>query len=291
MKSMTGYGKGAVLKYGYEITVELKSVNHRFSDLNIKSPKVLSFGDDIIRKEIQKRISRGHIDIYVNFFDRRENGSVFSLNKDIASGLLFLNEQIRTLYRLQDDMTTSRLMKFPEVYSEDIKESDTEKLAEILKEALCSAIDGLDSMREAEGNCLKEKLKDILFKISEFTDEIAERAPKVKDIYKQKLTERISAALGEVEIDQARLLNEVAFFVDRSDIDEEVTRLRSHLAQFSDIINEDMAVGKKMDFLVQEMNREANTIGSKANDLEISNFVVNLKNEIEKLREQIQNIE
>lgn len=291
MKSMTGYGKGAVQKNGYEITVELKSVNHRYFDINIKSPKILSFADDLIRKEIQKKISRGHIDAYINCFDRRENKTLLSLNKDVVEGLLAINYNLKSLYNLDSDLTTSKLMNFPEVYTENPCDSDVEELSETLKECLIKATDNLDQMRICEGKALHLKLSEFLSEIENLVLKIKNRAPKVGEVYRQKLTERIKNALNDVEVDENKLINEVAFFIDRSNIDEELTRLSSHIEQLKNMFEESLPVGKKIDFLVQELNREANTIGSKSNDLEVTNLVVLLKTEIEKLREQIQNIE
>ncbi|MDD4316352.1 MAG: YicC family protein [Clostridia bacterium] len=290
MNSMTGYGKGVAEGAQRRITVEIKSVNHRYLDLLFKLPRGFSFLEDSLRKLIQKTVQRGHLDIYCTYEDNREGKSTVRLDSILANEYREMAAELASMGFL-NDMTASQVMKMPEVLLTKGAEDDEEEIKELAERAMSDALKMLSDMREREGKAL---VKDILSKLDgmeTLTAEVKSRAPLVADDFKTRLTAKITDALSGVQLDEARLLNEVAFFVDRASIDEEITRLTSHIAQGRKIIAENNSAGRKLDFLVQEMNREVNTIGSKSNDLTITQKVLELKGEIEKVREQVQNIE
>lgn len=292
MKSMTGYGKGEATANGKTITVELKSVNHRFLDLSIKSPYFLSFAEDYIRKTIQKNFARGHIDCFVTVLE----GSTATLKEYTANykqidAYLSLANELSEKYGLENTLTVSELLRLPQSLVEKQAEDNQDELMSLLSLALDNACKGLADMREKEGNNLKKVISSHLEVIRVLAEGIQKTAPEVVEQYREKLKQRVTEYLQDVNPDESRLLTEVAVFTDRVNIDEEINRLFSHLSQFYDLLEQTVPVGKKLDFLVQETNRETNTIGSKCNNSEISKSVVDMKNEIEKLREQIQNIE
>lgn len=290
MRSMTGFGKGVAEKDGIKITVELRSVNHRFLDVSTKFPRTLVCCEDMVRKVIGSRLSRGHVDVFVTYEDNRQGKSDISVDlvtaaryKEIASLLEGIG--------FTDDLTVSAVLKMPEVTSLKGEDDDEEAICLLAKAATEEACDKLVEMRTVEGEELKKDFLKKLDEVERLTSEIESRAPVVGENYAVKLRQRIEESLAGVDIDEARLLNEVAFFVDKANIDEEITRLKGHIAHGRSIIAEKGPVGKKLDFLVQEMNREVNTTGSKSNDLYITERVLLAKNEVEKIREQVQNIE
>lgn len=290
MKSMTGYGKGIAEGYDRKITIELRAVNHRFLDIASKLPRALSFCEDTIRKVLNKHFVRGHIDVYCSYEDNREGKSKLILDSVIAQKYQNIGEQLQAL-GFVNDLTASQILRMPEVLTAQTEDDDEGIIQNLLEVATQSACEKLLEMREMEGNILKKDLIDKFNFIKELTDEIAKRAPQISENYAEKLKVRITESLQNVAYDEARLLNEVAFFVDKSNIDEEITRLKAHVEHGLSILNEDCAIGKKMDFLVQEMNREINTTGSKSNDFVLTEKVLLAKNEVEKIREQVQNIE
>lgn len=292
MKSMTGYGKGEMTLNSMTVTVELKSVNHRFLDLSIKAPSAFNFAEDYIRKAIQADFARGHIDCYISVsVNGLSNNKEYTYNLEQIDAYLKMAKEINTQFGIENNLTMADILRLPQSLVEKRLDDNADELLELLKGALSVASSKLIEMRQKEGDNLKEALIKHLNRISDSAESIAISAPMVVESYREKLKNRITEYLGEVNPDESRLLTEVAVFSDKVNIDEEINRLFSHISQFNSIICSEQPVGKTLDFLVQEMNREANTIGSKANNVNITKVVVELKNEIEKLREQIQNIE
>lgn len=292
MKSMTGYGKGEATSDGKSITVEFKSVNHRFLDLQIKTPYFMSFAEDAVRKTLQKNFARGHIDCFVTFMDGGTTSiKEYTANEKQIETYLKLARELSEKYEIDNSLTMSDLLKLPSALVEKQVENDPELLSELLSSALKDACDGLNDMRSKEGENLKKVVQNHLEIISDIAQSISLLAPEVVATYREKLRQKVVEYLGEIHPDESRLLTEIAVYTDKVNIDEEINRLFSHLSQFNDLLEQDAPIGKKLDFLVQEMNRETNTIGSKSNSGKITKLVVEMKNEIEKLREQIQNIE
>lgn len=291
MNSMTGYGKATAENDGRKLTIELRSVNHRFLDISIKLPKFLNYLEDVIRKGLQDNFARGHIDVYVNYENTRTDGVKLTLNEGVAEEYLRIKDEMVKKYGVADDYTVSQMLRTPDVIITATAEENEAEISALASSALSNACEQLKTMRAYEGEKLK---KDILKKVDTIGDivkNVKVLAPKTVEAFRQKLAERIGDALKGVQLDEARLLNEVAFFTDKASIDEEITRLCSHCNQLTSMTEVKTPIGKNMDFLVQEFNREANTMGSKCNDIEITNLVLSLKNEIEKIREQVQNVE
>ena len=290
MYSMTGYGKAEYNNNGIQITIELKTVNNRNLDIITKIPRVLIPFEDAIRNAIKEKLLRGRVDVYVNFADKNDRNIVLNVNHSLAKAYYKASCDIAESLGLTNDINVTRLMFSPDVIMSDEEAGDYSDLKEVIVNLTNDALDALNEMRGAEGDKLVKDMCARMVTIEETVAKIKERAPFVAEDYKVKLAERIKTALSGVDFDEARLLNEVAFFTDKSNIDEELTRLTSHIGQFYDIIKQDGA-GKKLDFLIQEFNRETNTICSKSNDLLVTNYGLALKNEIEKIREQVQNLE
>ena len=288
--SMTGYGKGIAERDGLKVTVELKSVNHRFLDLNIKLPKVFTFAEDILRKTIQGAISRGHIDVYVNYEDARESKKTLAIDYDLAKQYVNAAKQLQDMGIAQNNFLAAEVLRMPDVVMQIAKEEDEEMLADLLKSACVSAIESINEMKLREGAALVKALRIKVENIQNTVPKIQELAPKTLQEYRAKLEERVKEYLKEAPIDEVKLINEIAFYSDKFCTDEEVTRLYTHIDHFKAVLDEGGAVGKKLDFIVQEMNRESNTIGSKCNNAQITECVVFMKSEIEKIREQIQNL-
>lgn len=291
IRSMTGYGRGESQGHGKEFVVEIKTVNHRYSDIFIKMPRQLSFLEDKIRDKVGKSLSRGKIDVYVSFEDYSEDSKSVMLDEALAKAYIQAAELLKTKYNLKDDISVSLVSRFPDILKIEKVEDDQEELWELFKVALENALNSLVVMRENEGEELKSSVLEKCTYIESVLKEIKSRAPEVVKEYKNKLENRIKELLEQQTIDENRLATEVAIFADRCSIDEEIVRLGSHINQLRETLALSQPVGRKLDFLVQEMNREINTIGSKANDLVIARHVVELKSELEKIREQIQNIE
>lgn len=291
MKSMTGYGKGVVSREGRELTVELKSVNHRFLDVSMRLPRVLSCIEDTLRTTIASRLSRGHVDVFVNYRNTRSDAKTVHVDETLLSAYVAAARTANEALNLRDDLTLSNVLRLPDVTEIVPSDEDADELIALAKDAAELALDGLVEMRVAEGARLKTALLSGVNAMDAFREEILARAPFVAEEYRKKLNERIEAVLSDAEIDRARLATEVALFADRCCIDEELVRLKSHIAQFRAYLEASEPVGRNMDFIVQEMNRECNTIGSKANDAALTKSVLACKAEIEKLREQIQNVE
>lgn len=291
IRSMTGYGYNKYQDQLVCMDVEIKTVNHRYCDIYIRMPRQLSCFEDKVRSLIMKRIYRGKVDVFINWENLGEGVKKVILDKNLAleyyNAMSILAEELQ----LRDDISSSSLARFPEILRIEKKEENSDSVWTILEQSVNSALDVLIAMREAEGEKLKASLIEICRNIENYRLRIKEREPLVVVEYKQKLSDRIKDLMDSDVIDESRLAMEVALFADKCSIDEELVRLRSHIDQFLDILEMEGPIGRKLDFLLQEMNREVNTIGSKANDLEITKGVIELKSEIEKIREQIQNIE
>ena len=291
IKSMTGFGRDTIDENGYGFIIELKSVNHRYLDINIKMPRSLNALEDRIRKKISQKIFRGKLDIFITQNKLFNQNEVTSVNTILADSYIKSLEEIRNRYNIRDDISVSLVARFPDVIVLEQQEADIEVLWTSLNIALGNAIDNLISMRVKEGTKLKEDMVSRCDNIICALDSIEVNANRVVESYREKLNSRINELLKNVPVDQNRLATEVALYADKSSIDEEIVRLKSHLEQIKETLKINEPVGRKLDFIVQEMNREANTIASKADDVDIVNFTLNIKNEIEKIREQIQNIE
>ncbi len=292
MRSMTGYGRAEVCSDGITLTVEIKTVNNRFLDVNLKYPRGFLALEDVMRKAVQSKLKRGKADVFVTY--KNENVSDVSLDVDVALAGAYveaLNKIVNAFPNVENDYTITSLMKAPDVIKQSQDALDVEKLTPLLKKCVEDACDSLNEMREFEGAKLCADLLGRVQTIENTVEIIAKRAPEVSENYRQKLNDRLTEILQDTKIDEARILQEVAIFADKCNIDEELTRLRSHIAQFRAICNASGEIGKRLDFLVQEFNREANTVCSKSNDVTVTDNALTLKCEIEKVREQIQNVE
>ena len=290
MLSMTGYGRCQIEADGREMTVEVKSVNHRFLDISFRLPRPLSFLDDAVRKGVSARLARGHVDVFVNYANHRQDAREVRVDTGLALAYKAALRSLSDAVGCENDMAAGDYARLPDVLTVEERAEDQAAVRELFCRALDGALDMLIAMREQEGESMKLDILDKAEKIEIIRNRVAERAPLVVKEYRDKLHQRI-AQLTEGEIDEARLITEVAIFADRAAIDEELVRLVSHIAQIRTTVEMKEPVGRKLDFLVQELNREANTIGSKASDTTIAQCVVDAKGEIEKLREQVQNIE
>ncbi len=288
---MTGYGRGEYKNGGIELTVEIKTVNNRYLDSSVKAPRILTAHEETIRAVLREKLTRGHADVFVSLSDKREREKKLYLDEDTAKSYVAAAAKIKSLFPgIQDDISVSGVLRYPDVIkSEDVATADEEILT-ALKSALSAALEKLNAMREVEGKKLEEDMLSRMQTIENLVGEVEKRAPAVATNYRQKLEAKMKKILEGVEADEGRLLTEAALFADKSNIDEELTRLHSHISQVREICREKL-VGRKLDFLVQEFNRETNTICSKSNDLEITRLGLALKNEIEKVREQVQNVE
>lgn len=291
IKSMTGFGRCEVAENNSKFTVEMKSVNHRYLDVNIKMPKKLNFFESAIRTELKKYISRGKVDIFITYEDFSESNTTVRYNREVAAEYLKYLDQMAEEFQLDNDVRVSTLSKYPEVFTMEEQTMDEEELWKELQKAVACAAEGFVQTRIVEGENLKEDLIGKLDGMLQLADFISERSPQILAEYHEKLADKVRELLEDVKIDESRLLTEVAIMADRICVDEELVRLRSHIETTKKTLTEGGSIGRKLDFIAQEMNREANTILSKANDLEVSNCAIELKTEIEKVREQIQNIE
>lgn len=291
IKSMTGFGRFEIAENNRKITVEMKSVNHRYLDVNIKMPKKLNFFEAAIRAELKNYISRGKVDVFITYEDYNENNTSIRYNKELAAEYLKYLRQMQEEFGLDDDVRVSTLSRYPEVFSMEEQTMDEEELWKELQKAIKGASEGFVQTRIVEGEHLRDDLIEKLDNMLKMVDFITERSPKIIQEYREKITDKVKDLLGDVQVDENRLLTEVTIFADKVCVDEELVRLRSHIETTRKTLLEGGSIGRKLDFIAQEMNREANTTLSKSNDLEISNCAIELKTEIEKVREQIQNIE
>lgn len=291
IKSMTGFGRCEIAEYNRKITVEMKSVNHRYLDVNIKMPKKLNYFESAIRGELKNYVARGKVDLFITYEDFTQKNSTVRYHKEIAEEYLRYLHQMGEEFGLKEDVTVSRLSGFPEVFSMEEQDTNEEELWISLQKAVAGAAEMFVQSRIKEGEHLKEDLTAKLDGMLRRVDFVAERSPQIVRGYRERLTEKVKELLADKEVDEGRLLTEVIIFAEKSCVDEEIVRLRSHIETTKSTLQEGGSVGRKLDFIAQEMNREANTVLSKANDLETSNCAIELKTEIEKVREQIQNIE
>lgn len=292
IKSMTGYGRGNIEVDGRSFNVEMKSVNNRYLDINIRLPRAINSLEDKIRKEITSKVSRGKVDVYINQENTSDNDITIKVDEHMAKAYFNAYSHIKDLLDISENVPLALVSKSPDVIVVEKNEEDLEKVYSILNASLTEALNMFVTMREVEGQKLSEDILTRCDFILSMMSTIEERSSCVVTEYREKITQRIKEFLGDVELDEGKLINEVAFFSDKCSITEEIVRLKSHILQLKDTLeNSGDSVGRKLDFLIQEMNRETNTIGSKANDLLITKTVVDIKSEIEKIREQIQNIE
>lgn len=291
IKSMTGFGRCEIQETQRKITVEMKSVNHRYLDVNIKMPKKLNFFEAAIRNELKNYIQRGKVDIFITYEDYTESNICVKYNKELAAEYMEYLKQMAEDFSLDNDVRVSTLSRYPEVLSMEEQTVDEEQLWQLLERAIKGAAERFVETRIREGEHLKDDLVAKLDGMLTHVDYISERSPQIIAEYRQKLTEKVRDLLEDTKIDESRLLTEVTIFADRVCVDEELVRLRSHIEATRQTLIQGGSIGRKLDFIAQEMNREANTILSKTSDLEISNRGIELKTEIEKVREQIQNIE
>ena len=292
IKSMTGYGRGEAEAEGRRFTVELKSVNNRYCEVIMRQPRSLAQLEDKIRRQIQNKVTRGRIDGFITIEETGEVTPAVKVDKALALTYHKAMEELMADLAISDKISIRDLISLPNVISLEQTEDDVEAWYQAIQKATDQALEGLMSMRENEGQRLKTDILERAKIIRQLIlGQVSERAPLVVQEHREKLMQRLAEWLENGTIEENRLAAEVAIFTDRADISEELVRLHSHLEQLAQILTEGGAVGRKLDFLVQEMNREVNTIGSKANDLMITNAVVNAKSELEKIREQVQNIE
>lgn len=291
IKSMTGFGRCEVQEAERKITVEMKSVNHRYLDVAIKMPKKLNFFEAAIRNELKNYIQRGKVDIFIAYEDYTDTNVCVKYNKELAAEYMGYLNQMAEDFQMDNDVRVSTLSRYPEVLTMEEQTIDEEKLWQLLSKAIKGAAEGFVNTRIKEGENLREDLIGKLDGMLTHVDFITSRSPQIIAEYKQKLEDKVKELLEDAKVDENRILMEVTIFADRVCVDEELVRLRSHIETTRDTLLKGGSIGRKLDFIAQEMNREANTILSKSNDLEISNHAIELKTEIEKVREQIQNIE
>lgn len=291
IKSMTGYGRAVGVFADKQITVELRSVNNRFLDCTVKLPRLYAFCEDAVKQAVKQSVTRGKVDVFVTVNLTQSTDISIGLNKSVLEGYLAALRTIVENYPVRDDISVSSLSRLPDVFTVEKAEQDEDALKAQLLEVVAEALEGFDAMRKAEGEALA---KDLTAKAGVILKKVAfveERSPRSVAEYREKLYARMQEVLSSSGVDEARILTEAAIFADKVAVDEETVRLRSHLDQLQTMLNAAEPIGRKLDFLLQEMNRETNTIGSKCSDLEIARAVVDMKAEMEKIREQIQNIE
>ena len=288
---MTGFGRSTYENEGREYIIEIKSVNNRFTDINIKMPRNLNYLEEKIRKQILSNISRGKVEVSIQLNNNSDLGKKINLNTDIAKKYVEELKKLSEETNIIDNINIMDVARFPDVLNIRIDEEAEEVIEKELFTALDSAIDSFLDMRQKEGSKIKVDLENRIEVIKQKIEQISSISAGLVDEYVVKLETRIKELLKTDVVDQTRLAQEVVIYSDKCSVEEEITRLKSHISQFLNLLNENIAIGKKLDFLIQEMNRETNTIGSKANNLEITNFVVDIKTELENIREQIQNIE
>lgn len=290
MKSMTGFGRASLESNGKNYIIEIKTVNNKYSDITVKSPKRLSFMEDRIRKQIANRITRGKVEVSVSFFDFSNKSKNVVLNKEIAKEYIKQLKEIADENNLSENISVVEIAKLPDILNSIDSDNDEEIAGEALK-CLNMALDSLIEMRKAEGENIKQDLLVRIERVQNLVDKIAENSKGIVEEYVSKLEKRVKEILKTDVVDENRIAQEAVIYADKTSIEEELTRLNSHIVQFKELVNSDGPVGKKLDFMIQEMNRETNTIGSKAGSGEITKAVIDLKVELEDIREQIQNIE
>ena len=290
--SMTGFGRGEYKDDNYQFLVECKTINHKYADINIRLPRKLSFLEDKARILVKDYIKRGRVDLYIKLDLLGSEDVNLKFDKELATQYVSILKQIKDKFDLVDDISVMNIAKFPDVIKTEEKEDDEDKLWSMLKVALENALLKLKEMRSEEGKKLAEDIQNRCDLLKNYIEDIEKYSYNVVIDYKEKLKNRISDMLEDPSIiDESRLAQEVAIYADKSNITEEIVRFKSHIEQLKNTVVKNESIGRKIDFLIQEMNRETNTIGSKSSDLNITNLVVEVKSELEKIREQIQNIE
>ena len=291
IKSMTGYGRARETLNGRDITVELKSVNNRYLDCTVKMTRVCIFAEDAIKTQVQKRVSRGKVDVFITIDSTGADEAVVTVNESLAKGYLDAVRSISEKFGLETAINARDLARMPDVLTVTKAEEDLESVSADICAVLSKALDAYQAMREREGEKLAADISSRLDTIESLTAAVEERSPQTVKEYREKLLSRMQEVLGSTTIDESRILTEAAIFADKVAVDEETVRLRSHLSQLREMLQLSEPIGRKLDFLIQEVNRESNTIGSKCSDIAITRKVVELKGEVEKIREQVQNIE
>lgn len=291
IKSMTGYGRSQETIAGKDITVEIKSVNHRYFEFSSRISRGYGFLEDKLKSFVQSQISRGKIDVYVSVVSIDDGSVIVELNKSLAAGYISALKKLSDEYGIKDDLSVSTLARYSDIFTICRAPEDEAAVWDAVRTVAQKAVDNFIRMREIEGERLRDDIISRLDFISDAVSVVEQKSPETLALYQSRLRAKIEEVIGDTRIDEQRLLTECAIFADRIAVDEETVRLRSHIDQFHAIMQADEAVGRKLDFLVQEINRETNTIGSKAQNTEIAHTVVAIKGEIEKIREQIQNIE
>lgn len=291
IKSMTGYGRAVQTVNGREFTVELRSVNNRYLDCSVRLPRMLTFGEDAVKQAVKASVSRGKVDLFISVRSEKGDEATVSLNKATLEGYLAAMRQMVTEFGVRDDISVSTLSRMPEVFVIEKPEVDEEQLLGDLLSVVQAALSGYDAMRCTEGAALEQDLRNRGQTILELVAQVEQGGEKTVSDYRARLESKLQEMLSNTAIDESRILTEAAIFADKVAVDEETVRLRSHLKQMQTMLDTGGAVGRKLDFLLQEMNREANTIGSKCTDVALARIVVEIKAELEKIREQTQNIE
>ena len=291
IRSMTGYGRAKETIHNRDITIELRSVNNRFLDCTVKIPRVYTFCEDVVRAQVQKAITRGKVDVFITIQSVGADATTVTVNRDLAAGYVRALHGLAEEYGLRDDISVMGVARFPDVLTVSKAEEDMESLSADICTVLQQAIAGYNAMREAEGARLCEDIVGRLATIEALTGTIEERSPDTVAEYRERLSAKMKEVLQSTTIEESRILMEAAIYSDKVAVDEETVRLHSHVAQLRAMLESGGVIGRKADFLIQELNREANTIGSKCCDIAISESVIALKAEIEKIREQIQNVE
>jgi len=291
IKSMTGFGRCELAEEGRKVTVEMKAVNHRYSEFSVKLPKRLNVCDVMVRNVLKQYISRGKVDVFVSYEDETEGKGCVKYNAELAKEYYDILMRMAEEFPIENDIRISGLSRYPEVLTIESEQQDEEALYSLLERAVKGACEQFVETRIAEGERLREDLTAKCEKVSELVAAVEERSPQIMAEYRKKLTDKVAEVLGDTKIDERVLATEITIYADKICTDEETVRLRSHVANMLDTFKQGENIGRKLDFVAQEMNREANTILSKANDITVSNIAIDLKTEIEKIREQIQNIE
>ena len=291
IKSMTGYGRAVETVNGREFTVELRSVNNRYLDCTVKMPRSLSFAEEAVKQRVKQSVSRGKVDVFISVKSETAEDTTITLNKAVLEGYLAAMRQMVTEFGVQDDISVSAVSRLPEVFSVEKPEVDEEQLLADLMHVVGKALEGYDAMRRTEGAALDADLRSRGNTILTLVEQVEKGNALTVEAYRARLYAKLQEVLSNTSIDDSRILTEAAIFADKVAVDEETVRLRSHLTQMNTMLSGGGAVGRKLDFLLQEMNREANTIGSKCTDVRLARIVVDIKAELEKIREQTQNIE
>ena len=291
IKSMTGYGRGVQMLRGREITVEIRSVNNRYLDCTVKLPRIFSFAEDAIKQRVKESVARGKVDVYVSVNLSALDDVKIELNRPVLEGYLSAMRSIVADYGVKDDISVCALSRMPDVFSVEKQQQDEKEVVQDLLSVTDEALAAYDAMRVKEGEALCADLRSRAATILQLVEKVEARSPVTLAEYRARLTNRMMEVLDNVQIEESRILTEAAIYADKIAVDEETVRLRSHLAQMETMLSGGGTIGRKLDFLMQEMNREANTIGSKGNDIEQARTVVDIKAELEKIREQMQNIE